>query len=96
MFLLPIIEAIPSLVGSLKPIDFYSCFISYSNKNQDFAERLYADLQAKGVHCWLDKEDLKIGEKFRSCIDEAYSSARQTASSALPTFSEKFLGRDGR
>jgi hypothetical protein len=66
-----IIEAIPSLVGSLKPIDFYSCFISYSNKDQDFAERLYADLQAKGVRCWLDKEDLKIGEKFRPRIDEA-------------------------
>jgi TIR domain/Pentapeptide repeats (8 copies) len=66
-----IIEAIPSLVGSLKPIDFYSCFISYSSKDQDFAERLYADLQAKGVGCWLDKEDLKIGEKFRPRIDEA-------------------------
>jgi len=66
-----IIEAIPSLVGSLKPIDFYSCFISYSSKDQDFAERLYADLQAKGVRCWLDKEDLKIGEKFRRRIDEA-------------------------
>ena len=24
------------------PIQFYSCFISYSNKDQDFAERLYA------------------------------------------------------
>jgi hypothetical protein len=66
-----IIEAIPSLIGSLKPIDFYSCFISYSSKDQDFAERLYADLRAKGVRCWLDKEDLKIGEKFRPRIDEA-------------------------
>ena len=31
-----------SLVG--KPIDFYSCFISYSTKDDDFAQRLYADL----------------------------------------------------
>ena len=46
-----IIEAIPTLIGSLKPIDFYSCFISYSSKDKDFAERLYADLQAKGVRC---------------------------------------------
>jgi TIR domain-containing protein/pentapeptide repeat protein len=66
-----IMEAIPSLIGSLKPIDFFSCFISYSSKDQDFAERLYADLRAKGVRCWLDKEDLKIGEKFRPRIDEA-------------------------
>ena len=27
-----IIEAIPSLVGSLNPIDYYSCFISYSSR----------------------------------------------------------------
>jgi hypothetical protein len=66
-----IIETIPSLIGSLNPIDFYSCFISYSSKDKDFAERLYADLQAKGVSCWLDKEDLKIGEMFRPRIDEA-------------------------
>ena len=34
-------------------IDFYSCFISYSSKNQDIAERLYAGLQSKGVRCWF-------------------------------------------
>jgi uncharacterized protein YjbI with pentapeptide repeats len=54
-----------------KPIQFYSCFISYSSKNQDFAERLHNDLQAKGVRCWLASEDLKIGDKFRQRIDEA-------------------------
>jgi uncharacterized protein YjbI with pentapeptide repeats len=30
-----------------KTMDFYSCFISYSNKDKEFAERLYADLQTK-------------------------------------------------
>jgi uncharacterized protein YjbI with pentapeptide repeats len=51
--------------------DFYSCFISYSTKDQTFADRLYADLQAKGVRCWLASEDLKIGERFRSRIDQS-------------------------
>ena len=55
----------------MSPIQFYSCFISYSSKNRDFAERLHADLQAKGVRCWLDHEDLKIGDKFRHQIDQA-------------------------
>jgi len=55
----------------IKPIQFYSCFISYSSKNQDFAERLHNDLQAKGVRCWFAPEDLKIGDKFRTRIDEA-------------------------
>ena len=66
-----IIEAIPSLIGSLKPIDFYSCFISYSSKDQDFAERLYADLQSKGVRCWYAPYDLKIGDKWRDRIEES-------------------------
>ncbi len=52
-------------------IDFYSCFISYSSKNQAFAERLYADLQSNGVRCWFAPEDIKIGDKFRQRIDDA-------------------------
>jgi uncharacterized protein YjbI with pentapeptide repeats len=66
-----IIEAIPSLVGSLKPIDYYSCFISYSSKDEAFARRLYADLQNNNVRCWFAPEDLKIGDKIRTGIDEA-------------------------
>ena len=58
-----------SLVG--KPIEFYSCFISYSSKDEEFAERLHADLQSKGVRCWFAPEDLKIGDKFRSRIEES-------------------------
>lgn len=54
-----------------KPIEYYTCFISYSSQNQDFAERLYADLQSKGVRCWFAPEDLKIGAKIRSSIDES-------------------------
>jgi len=33
------------------PIKYYTCFISYSSIDQEFAERLYADLQSKGVRC---------------------------------------------
>ncbi|MGA9771422.1 MAG: toll/interleukin-1 receptor domain-containing protein [Blastocatellia bacterium] len=58
-----------SLVGTA--IDFYSAFISYSSKNHNFAERLNADLQNKGVRCWFAPEDIKIGDKFRQRIDEA-------------------------
>jgi hypothetical protein len=54
-----------------EPIQFYSCFISYSHKNEDFAQRLYADLQNKGVRCWLAAEDMKIGEKIWDTLDTA-------------------------
>lgn len=53
------------------PIEYYSCFISYSSQNQDFASRLYADLQNSNVRCWLATEDLKIGDKFRTRIEES-------------------------
>jgi uncharacterized protein YjbI with pentapeptide repeats len=40
-------------------IQFCSCFISYSTKDQEFADRLYADLQSKGVRCWFASQDLR-------------------------------------
>ncbi|HVN82238.1 MAG TPA: toll/interleukin-1 receptor domain-containing protein [Terriglobia bacterium] len=53
------------------PIEFYSCFISYSSQDDTFAQRLHSDLQQKGVRCWFAPEDLKIGDKFRTRIDES-------------------------
>ena len=50
--------------------EFYSCFISYSTKDQRFAERLFNDLQGNGVRCWFAPEHLKIGAKTRPAIDE--------------------------
>src|ERR1017187_4208945 len=58
-----LITYMKSLTGAA--FDFSSCFISHSSKDQDFAERLHADLQAKGVRCWFAPEDLKIGDRFR-------------------------------
>src|SRR5271169_5880088 len=64
-----LIDYLPSLRGD--PIQFYSCFISYSAKDQLFAERLHADLQNKGVRCWFAPHDLPIGAKTWDAIDEA-------------------------
>jgi hypothetical protein len=60
-----------SLAGTVTAFEYYSCFISYSSKDEDFANRLYADLQTGHIRCWFAPEDLKIGDKFRSRIDEA-------------------------
>jgi hypothetical protein len=64
------ITYIPALVGAVRPFQFYSCFISYSSKDQGFADRLYADLQARGIRCWFDREELKIGDRIRERIEE--------------------------
>ncbi len=60
-----------ALVAAMNPIQFYSCFISYSSKDQDFAERLRTDLISNGVRCWFAAEDLKIGDRLRHSFDEA-------------------------
>jgi hypothetical protein len=52
-------------------IQYYSCFISYSSKDEAFAQRLHADLQQKGVRCWFAPEDMKIGDKIRPTIDQS-------------------------
>lgn len=44
-----------------KPFEFYSCFISYSHADAAFAQRLHDTLQGKGVRCWLDEKDAKLG-----------------------------------
>jgi len=46
-----------------KGLSHQSCFISHSAKDLDFAQKLYTDLQNKGVRCWFASEDLKIGDK---------------------------------
>ena len=63
------IDYLPSLRGD--PFRFYSCFVSYSAKDQVFAERLHTDLQDEGVRCWFAPHDLSIGAKTWDAIDEA-------------------------
>jgi hypothetical protein len=59
------------------PIDnwkYRSCFISYSSKDQEFAQQLHQDLRTRGVKCWFDKHDLPIGAKILDSVDEAIRS----------------------
>ena len=67
----PFITNMKALVASMDSTQFYSCFISYSSKDHEFAERLHTDLQNQGVRCWFAPQDLKIGDKLRTSFDEA-------------------------
>ncbi|MBZ5522305.1 MAG: toll/interleukin-1 receptor domain-containing protein [Acidobacteriia bacterium] len=58
-----------SLVGA--SFEFYSCFISYSFKDQEFADRLFADLQTNGVRCWFAQHDMQAGKTVHEQIDTA-------------------------
>lgn len=67
----PFIANMKALIAAMSPIEFYSCFISYSSKDQEFAERLHAELRSKNVRCWFAPEDLKIGDQLSPSFDEA-------------------------
>ena len=52
-------------------IKHYSCLISYSVRNKEFAHKLYEDLQAQGVRCWLVNEKLKRRDKNQTMMNAA-------------------------
>jgi hypothetical protein len=54
-----------------KPIEFYSCFISYSHKDEEFAQCLHARLRDAQIRVWFAPEDIKGGEKLHEQIDQA-------------------------
>jgi hypothetical protein len=64
-----LIQYLPSLMQ--KPIQFYTCFISFTEADDDFSVRLYNDLQAGGVRCWRWKEDARWGRTLMGEIDKA-------------------------
>ena len=64
-----LIEYLPSLLN--QPFEFFSCFISYSSVDKEFAHGLHNDLQSNGVRCWFAPEDMGIGDKILDSVDEA-------------------------
>jgi len=61
------IEYARSLVG--QAIRYYSCFISHSHVDKRFCDRIYADLQARGVRVWYFPEDATWGRSVWGEID---------------------------
>jgi hypothetical protein len=83
-----LIDYLPSLLD--QPLQFYSCFISYSSRDKEFAERLHADLQDRGVRCWFAPHDMAIGAKILDSIDEAI----RVRDKVLLILSESAIGSD--
>jgi uncharacterized protein YjbI with pentapeptide repeats len=65
------ITNIPALIGSMQPIQFYSCFISYSTKDEDFAQRLHSRMVQEKLRVWFAPEDMQGGKKVHEQIDQA-------------------------
>ena len=54
---------------TVNPIEYYSCFISYSHQDKTFARRLHDQLQAKGIRCWLDEHQMLPGDDIYEQVD---------------------------
>ena len=52
-----------------RPIEFYSCFISYAHEDKLFARRLHDALQGRGVRCWLDEKQMLPGDDIYEQVD---------------------------
>ena len=63
----PFISFMNSLVE--QPIQYYSCFISYSHEDKQFARRLHEVLQNHGIRCWLDEKQLLPGDDIYEQVD---------------------------
>jgi len=60
-----------SHIGAQEALQFYSCFISYSHKDEDFAKRLHSRMRDANIRVWFAPEDIKGGEKLHEQIDRA-------------------------
>jgi hypothetical protein len=65
------IAYLPSIVGAQEAIQFYSCFISYSSKDEELCKRLHSRMRAEHLRVWFAPEDVKGGEKLGEQIDRA-------------------------
>lgn len=47
-----------------------TAFVSYSRRDQEFVDRLVADLRRYGAHIWLDRESIAAGENWQEAIEK--------------------------
>lgn len=65
------IAFIPSHFGIQQAMQFYSCFISYSTRDEEFARRLYSRMRDEKLRVWFAPEDIKGGQKLYEQIERA-------------------------
>jgi hypothetical protein len=65
-----VIENMQYLVD-IPAIQYYSCFISYSTKDDDFAQQLNDRMKREGLRVWYAPEEMKAGQKIHEQLYEA-------------------------
>lgn len=65
------ITYLPSLLGARQSVEFYSCFISYSHSDEEFAQRLCSRMKDERIRVWFAPEDIQGGKKIHEQIESA-------------------------
>lgn len=65
-----LLEYLPGILET-DPLQFYACFISYSTRDEEFAEQLNQDLNQAGIKTWKWDRDAVRGRDLGENIDMA-------------------------
>ena len=65
------IDSLPALLSATDVSQFYSCFISYSHEDEEFARQLHARLREANIRVWFAPEDVNSGMKLYEQISDA-------------------------
>jgi hypothetical protein len=65
------ITQIPSLIAGIQPIQFHSCFISYSHQDERFSQQLHSRMRDENLRVWYAPHDMKAGRKLHEEIFRA-------------------------
>lgn len=63
----------------------FDIFISYKSEDEDCAQRVKRSLQQRGVIVWLDKDEIRPGDRFITALESGLESSRSVALLATPS-----------
>jgi len=66
-----LLSYLPELVQAGSPVQFHSCFISYSHLDEAFARTLWASLRDERIRVWYAPEEMQGGKKLFDQIERA-------------------------
>ena len=61
-------DSITSSAGVTEDKAYHSCFLSYSTKDEEFAQKLHSRLRSAGITVWFSPADIQAGKKLHEQI----------------------------
>src|SRR5215471_9397038 len=74
-----------SFPGHRMPIDPSTAFVSYSREDLEFVLRLTKDLKVKGAKVWMDKLDIRPGQRWEIEVETALNKCSRMMVILSPT-----------